>query len=83
MPSSMHHSVLSLIYKKGDKDNIKNYRPISLSNYDYKTVAFVLAKRLQSVILKKYSCQLLKGPFAEKLGSTASLLPYGSQVVKA
>jgi len=52
MPHSMRQSVISLIYKKGDKTNIKNYRPISLSNYDYKILAFVLAKRIQSVIEK-------------------------------
>ena len=40
-------SVLSLIFKKGDREELKNYRPISLSNYDYKILAFVLARRLQ------------------------------------
>lgn len=43
-------SVLSLIYKKGDKDNISNYRPISLTNSDYKILAFILARRLQHVL---------------------------------
>ncbi len=52
MPNSMCQSILSLMYKKGDKDEIKNYRPVSLSNYDYKLIAFVLAKRLQCVIKK-------------------------------
>ena len=44
--------VLSLIFKKGDRDSYKNYRPISLSNVDYKILAFVLSKRLQKVIAK-------------------------------
>ena len=45
-------SLISLIHKKGDKSNIKNYRPISLTNCDYKILAFILARRLQGVISK-------------------------------
>ena len=52
LPRSSRRSVLTLIYKKGDKDLIKNCRPISLSNYDYKIIAFVLASRIQRVIDK-------------------------------
>ena len=43
-------SVIALIFKKGDKSEIANYRPISLSNTDYKILAFVLANRIQKVI---------------------------------
>jgi hypothetical protein len=49
---SQKQSVLSLILKKGDKQDIKNYRPISLTNCDYKIIAFLLANRLQRVIGK-------------------------------
>lgn len=66
MPPSMCQSVISLIFKKGDKDNLQNYRPISLSNYDYKIVAFVLAKRIQNVISKlihKDQTGYIKGRF--------------------
>lgn len=52
---SQKQSVLSLIFKKGDKENIRNYRPISLTNCDYKIVAFTLANRLQSVLDKLIS----------------------------
>ena len=31
----MKISVISLVYKSGDKNNISNYRPISISNSDY------------------------------------------------
>ncbi len=44
--------VISLIFKKNDRKLFKNYRPISLSNVDYKILAFVLAKRFQKVIGK-------------------------------
>ena len=49
---SMKRAIVALLFKKGDKWLLKNYRPISLSNYDYKVLAFVLAERLQSVIGK-------------------------------
>ena len=48
-------SILSLIYKKSDRSLISNYRPISLTNIDYKILAAVLANRLQSVIQKLVS----------------------------
>ena len=48
--NSHNEVVLSLIFKKGDANDIKNYRPIALSNTDYKLLAHVLAARMQMVI---------------------------------
>ena len=45
-------SILSVIFKKGDSLNIKNYRPISLTNTDYKLLAHILANRLHKVLYK-------------------------------
>ena len=50
LPLSMRKSVITLIHKKDDKCNIKKYRPISLTNIDYRTLTCVLASRLQRVI---------------------------------
>lgn len=36
------------MFKKGERCEFKNYRPLSLSNIDYKILAFTLAKRLQA-----------------------------------
>jgi len=52
LSESQNHAVLTLFYKKGNKKQLKNYRPISLTNVDYKIFAFVLANRLQKVIHK-------------------------------
>ena len=50
LPESQRMAVMSLIFKKGDEENIKNYRPISLTNVDYRILAVTLAQRVQKVI---------------------------------
>ena len=50
LPDSLRKSVMSLIYKKDDEDDIRNYRPISLTNVDYRIFAFTLAERMQKVL---------------------------------
>ena len=50
LPISMKTAILSLIHKGKARDALKNYRPISLMNTDYKLLAFVFAFRLQTVI---------------------------------
>ena len=52
LTDSQRISVITLIHKKDDKDEIGNYRPISLTNVDYRILAFVLANRLQKVMAK-------------------------------
>lgn len=49
---SQRRSVITLLYKgKGlDREEIKHWRPISLTNVDYKILAKTLALRLQKVI---------------------------------
>jgi len=43
--------VITLIYKgKGERENLGNYRPISVLNVDYKIIAKILACRLKEVI---------------------------------
>ena len=50
LPDSQRKSVMSLIFKRGDEDDISNYRPISLTNTDYRILAFTLAERMQKIL---------------------------------
>jgi hypothetical protein len=50
MPLTMRTSVITLIYKKNDRKQLKNYRPISLLCADYKIIAKVMAERMKCVI---------------------------------
>lgn len=49
---SQRRGVLTLLYKKGEKALLKNWRPISLLNTDYKILTHILANRLKKVINK-------------------------------
>ena len=71
---SQRLSVISLIHKKGEKNLPKNYRPISLTNSDYKIIAFIFAKRLQKIIgnlISKDKSAYIKGCY---IGENARLI---------
>ena len=55
LSESQRLAILTLLYKKGDKQCLENWRPISLLNTDYKILAKVLCKRLKYVIDKLIS----------------------------
>ena len=46
----METSNTLVIFKKGDRKNLKNWRPISLLNVDYKICSKVLSLRLSKVL---------------------------------
>lgn len=50
MPLSFRQGVIILLYKKGDREELKNWRPISLQCFDYKLLAKVITNRLSKVI---------------------------------
>ena len=51
MPRSMRYGVITLIYKnKGDKNLLRNFRPISLLAVDYKILARIMSNRLKPVL---------------------------------
>uniref|UniRef100_W5NED8 Reverse transcriptase domain-containing protein n=1 Tax=Lepisosteus oculatus TaxID=7918 RepID=W5NED8_LEPOC len=48
--TTMRTGVLSLLYKKGDKTCLENWRPIQLLTTDYKILAKILCSRLREVL---------------------------------
>lgn len=48
----INRGLIKLIPKKGDKTQIKNWRPITLLNVSYKIMGKVLAKRLEPILPK-------------------------------
>ena len=60
--SSMKASVTRLVHKKDDKRNLKNWRPISLLNADYKicskAISLRLAKVLGSIVDPDQTCSV-------------------------
>ena len=50
MSNTQKKGLITLLFKKGDPHELKNWRPITLLNCDYKIMAAVLAARVQKVI---------------------------------
>ena len=47
---TQYQAIITLLYKKGMRENITNWRPISLLNSDYKIITEALAMRLRNVM---------------------------------
>jgi exonuclease III len=53
MASTMKEGLITLIYKgKGEREDLKNWRPISLLNIDYKILSRVLTNRVKNGLKK-------------------------------
>ena len=50
LPYTQYLAIIVLLYKKGQRENIKNWRPISLLNTDVKLLSKVLAERLKKAL---------------------------------
>ena len=50
IPSNMKLGIITLIHKKNNTDDIKNYRPISLLNTDLKIISKLLNERIKSTL---------------------------------
>jgi Reverse transcriptase (RNA-dependent DNA polymerase) len=53
VPTQWCESTITLIFKKGDRKDIRNYRPISITSHMYKLFMRVLLNRLDEIIDKK------------------------------
>ena len=47
---SQRRGMITLLFKKGERENLANWRPITLLNSDYKIISKILANRLKSVL---------------------------------
>ena len=47
---SQRRGIITLLFKKGDRTQLKNWRPVTLLNTDYKILTRALANRLQQVL---------------------------------
>ena len=64
MPEEWNVSVISPIYKKGDKNDCGNYRGISLLNIAYKILAAIMCERLKPHVIRiigSYQCDFMTG----------------------
>lgn len=50
LPLTMRTGLVTLLYKKGKKEDLANWRPITLLTTDYKVLAKVITERLKSVV---------------------------------
>ena len=48
-PISMKNAIVKLLYKKGDHRYLKNWRPVSLLNVDYKILSKVMTNRIAKI----------------------------------
>ncbi len=52
LPYSLAQAIIVLFFKKGDDRDPANYRPISLTNFDYKILAYVLMDKIMPTLDK-------------------------------
>uniref|UniRef100_A0AAZ1X0X2 Reverse transcriptase domain-containing protein n=1 Tax=Oreochromis aureus TaxID=47969 RepID=A0AAZ1X0X2_OREAU len=50
MGKSFYEGVMCLLYKKGDREDINNYRQLTIMNVDYKIFAKIIMSRLEDVL---------------------------------
>lgn len=71
---SQRRGVISLSFKKGDRLDIRNWRPISLLNVDYKLAARTIAGRLLKVIHLVVACDQTCGVPGRFIGENVAFL---------
>ncbi|CAI5476598.1 unnamed protein product [Closterium sp. Yama58-4] len=57
LSTEVKEAVTILLHKKGDKDQLNNYRPITLLNFTYKVLARVVADRMKKFLSRVISLE--------------------------
>ena len=77
---SMKTSNTRLVFKKGDRKNLKNWRPISLLNVDYKICSKALSLRLslvlESIVTPDQTCSVPGRSISSNLVMLRDMLDY-------
>lgn len=83
LPDSLYQSNVVLIPKKGDTKHIKNWRPISLINFDYKLLAKIICNRLKNhlpaIISWEQKCGVPERRIEEALYNIQSILQHSQR----
>ncbi|CAI5935416.1 unnamed protein product [Closterium sp. NIES-65] len=64
LPVEIKEAVTILLHKKGERDQLNNYRPITLLNFSYNVLARVIADRMKAVlhqVISPEQCGFLPG----------------------
>ena len=64
-------AIIVLIFKKGDNRLLENYRPVSLTNADYKILVYILSQRLEDhlpFLISPQQTAYMKSHFIVALG---------------
>ena len=57
LPPTLLQGTISVLYKKADREDPRNYRPITLLNGDYKILTRILCRRMNEAVLQFVSPQ--------------------------
>ena len=71
---SQQRGIITLLFKKGDRTQLKNWWPVTLLNTNYKILTRALAKRLQQVLPLIVSCDQTASIKGRKINDNTRLL---------
>ena len=73
LPASMLKGDITLLFKKKDREDVRNYRPLTMLNTDYKIYTKILANRLKTVV-HQFVAECQKGFVPKTFISECSML---------
>ena len=81
-PKSWNESIMCLLYKKGDPAEMRNYRPLSLANSDYKLFTRNINRRIMAVssqLISRHQLGFIPGRFIAENGMICQLIMEDAQ----
>ncbi|KAK4515207.1 uncharacterized protein ATC70_002817 [Mucor velutinosus] len=81
-PKSWNETIMCLLYKKGDPAQMKNYRPLSLANSDYKLFTRCLNRRIVTTstqLISRHQLGFIPGRYITENGIICQLIMEDAQ----